>query len=244
MKAWTSDFSATPIPLMRCRLYGEVSRVEPHNGHPALFGFFDLVVGEKTSHQPQRYGSYSKDPLDAVLARFPARVHVNHADDLAQAHRRMFRLEVYDQPSYARRQFLAFGCVRIEEAFYPFDLEAVHPAVERPLGGAGLLGALGHGATEQHKRTDLFVAYLFGPLQEQLEPLPVVGRLDASMFSLSHLPPPSLPSLWEGKHAMYGDLPPAPIAEIRAASSANPSARWRQRFSGEVCPYTGNLFVR
>jgi hypothetical protein len=25
MKAWTSDFSATPIPLMRCRLYGEVS---------------------------------------------------------------------------------------------------------------------------------------------------------------------------------------------------------------------------
>src|SRR5215210_8084816 len=24
MKAWTSDFSATPIPLMCCRLYGEV----------------------------------------------------------------------------------------------------------------------------------------------------------------------------------------------------------------------------
>jgi hypothetical protein len=24
MKAWSSDFSATPIPLMCCRLYGEV----------------------------------------------------------------------------------------------------------------------------------------------------------------------------------------------------------------------------
>src|SRR5215208_6437105 len=27
MKAWTSDFSATPIPLMCCRLYGEVCYV-------------------------------------------------------------------------------------------------------------------------------------------------------------------------------------------------------------------------
>src|SRR5215204_4281189 len=179
-----------------------------------------------------------------MFARFPARVHITDVGNLAQAHRRMLCLYVHDEPSYGGRQLSPLGRLSVEEAVYPFDLEAVHPAVERPLGGAGLPGALGHGTTEQHKRADLFVADLFGPFQEQLEPLPVVGRLDATVFSLSHLPPPSLPSLWEGKHAMYGDLPPAPIAEIRAASSANPSARWRQRFSGEVCPYTGNLFVR
>src|SRR5215216_2897935 len=41
MKAWSSDFSATPIPLMCCRLYGEVC-------HWPLFSWQNTRTNQRT----------------------------------------------------------------------------------------------------------------------------------------------------------------------------------------------------
>ena len=48
MKAWSSNFSATPIPLMYCRLYGEVRCVPAYFCSLLLvlfFGFVAAVLG-------------------------------------------------------------------------------------------------------------------------------------------------------------------------------------------------------
>ena len=68
---------------------------------------------------------------------------------------------------------------------------------------AGLPRPSGHGAPEQRERPNLFVGRLLGPRAKDLEPLPVVGRLDAaSAPSLAHLRfPPRSAVLRERKDA-------------------------------------------
>jgi hypothetical protein len=56
------------------------------------------------------------------------------------------------------------------------------PKVERARRGAPLHGVLHHRASEQSKRTDLFIALLLKPPAQQLELLPVVGGLDADLL--------------------------------------------------------------
>jgi hypothetical protein len=50
MKAWSSDFSATSIPLMRCRLYGEVCWVNKKSRGPKL-GLGHLLQDEASLNE-------------------------------------------------------------------------------------------------------------------------------------------------------------------------------------------------
>ena len=78
---------------------------------------------------------------------------------------------------------------RAEEAGHPLALEARRLAVEGALRRAGLAGTLGRGMAEEDDGTDEFIGALLGEADEQVELLPVVGRLDA--LPLPHRRPPS-----------------------------------------------------
>jgi hypothetical protein len=67
----------------------------------------------------------------------------------------------------------------------PWGFRGTHdhtPKVEHARRGAPLHGVLHHRASEQSKRTDLFIALLFKPPAQQLELLPVAGGLDADLL--------------------------------------------------------------
>ena len=79
--------------------------------------------------------------------------------------------------------------LRVEEALHPLLVEARRPSVEGPLRRPHLTDPFGCGATEQHQRSNLLVANLFGPPTQQLKLLSLVGRLDPPTSSLAHPSP-------------------------------------------------------
>jgi hypothetical protein len=88
------------------------------------------------------------------------------------------------------------GALGAEEAFHALRPRAFRHALQGALGDhAGRFGAFRGGGTEEHRRADEFVVSLFRPKAQQLELLPVVGRLDTpTAYRLLYLRFPLAPT--------------------------------------------------
>jgi hypothetical protein len=151
------------------------------------------VVGLEQAGELQGDDLLGDDPRRSVLAEPPARAYVDDVFDLVVIELRVLGLQLDDHPPDRGLQPPAFGPVsgriRPEEARHAVPLEALHPAVHRPLGSSGFCGPLGHRVAEKNQRPQLLVGFLLRPVEEGKQLLPVVGVLDPAPSSSAHLSP-------------------------------------------------------
>jgi hypothetical protein len=118
--------------------------VQRHHRPAALDGLFDLVVGRKASHHPERDGLLGEYALDGLAVGAPAEPDVADRGDLVGVEGCVLGLEVHDEaPDREWKPLPLLGSLRAEEALHALRLEAGGPALQGALGGrARLLGAL------------------------------------------------------------------------------------------------------
>src|SRR5829696_8494792 len=152
--------------------------VQRDHRQPALAPLRHLVVGREAAHHAQGDGLLLEDPGHGLAVGAPPEAHVASVGYLVGVEARVVGLQVHDEAPHGGREPLAPGVLGPEEGLHALLLEARQPAVERALPGASLACPLGHGTSEQRERADLLVGQLLAPQAQELELLPVVGRID------------------------------------------------------------------
>jgi hypothetical protein len=175
------DGGAVHPEVARDGLRAPTLGVQRDHGPSALGGLGDLVVGREAAHEPQGCGLLREHAPYSLAGGTPSEAHVAGVGDLVGVEARVLGLQVHDEAADGGGQAAAFGGLGAEGTLHPFGPEANDPALQRALRGrAGLLRALGGQATEQHRRADELVVPLLGPGAQELDLLPVLGRLDAA----------------------------------------------------------------
>jgi hypothetical protein len=211
------------------RLRAPAVGVQRHDRRTGVLPHGDLVVGWEASHEPQRYGLFREHALHRLAGGAPPEAHVADARELDRVEAGILGLQVHDETPDGGRQPLTLGRLRAEEALHPLRLEAGHlPPQRAPGGRPGLLGPPVRRGAKQHQRSDQLVVPLLGPPAQELDLLPLVGRLDAPSKARPalHTPPSSRAPLRRGWKDATNRLPrpgivPLCVPDITARSTTH-----------------------
>jgi len=156
---------------------------------PPRGGIGDLVIGREPTSDEGGQRVLGEDAAHGVMARTPPELDATDLRDLMGMEGGMLGFEDEDRAlDFLGERAMPFHLRRPEQTGHPFAIEAGRLPVEGALRCAGEASAFGRRIAEEDDGADQFVGALLGGADEQVELLPVVGRIDA--LPVSHRRPP------------------------------------------------------